>query len=394
MTFLFYLVIVGFTLGNVASLSSGTGMRVSLLDIFVSIFVCSFLLFSSFRRQALGSYVRLFMPFILIAWVSLLVSLTRFSLSDIGMASLYLLRFIIYSLLTVVVAYSPGVKKFSIVGLWIGGVMMAIFGLFQYFLYPNLRNLSYLGWDPHEFRVFSTLLDPNFTGIILVLTLILSRYIYLKKYFENKIVIISSGLTFLTLLLTYSRGSYIAFILSLLVVGIHLKNWKQIILITIVFFSAVFVLPKPGGEGVDLTRTISIYSRFEDNKEAWKIFTKSPILGVGFDTLRYARGENQLTVGTQDVSHSGAGFHNSWLFILTTTGIVGLLAYVWIWEEVFHFFSGTEPLLKELLMISTTAVFVHSFFDNSLFYPFVMVWMWVLAGNLVKENISLSVRSS
>ena len=49
------------------------------------------------------------------------------------------------------------------------------------FVYPDLRNLWYLGWDPHYYRVFATLLDPNYVGILLVLTIFVWIYIWVNN---------------------------------------------------------------------------------------------------------------------------------------------------------------------------------------------------------------------
>ena len=377
MLILYYFLVFAFILGNLASVSTGTGVRVSLLDLGVTVFVIGFFLRSKFRRYALKRYTQLFGPFILVAALSLILQLNHFSPLEIGISSLYLIRFIMYSLITIVIAYSSQLKKRVLLGLWFGGVVIGILGLLQYFLYPNLRNLSYLGWDPHEFRIFSTLLDPNFTGIILVLTLLLSWYSYRKKYLKSQVLFLPSGLTFLALLLTYSRGSFVALVSGILIITLLQKKLKLLVVCMIILIGGIGLLPKPTGEGVNMLRTISILSRLKDNEEALTIFSKAPLLGSGFDTLRFARGQTQIVSGTDDVSHSGAGFHNSWLFLLVTTGIIGLLAYAWIWKKIF---MSSNLLDHELVVVSATSVFVHSLFDNSLFYPHVMLWMWVLVG--------------
>ncbi|MEK7165552.1 MAG: O-antigen ligase family protein, partial [Patescibacteria group bacterium] len=142
-------------------------------------------------------------------------------------------------------------------------------------------------------------------------------------------------------------------------------------------------LPRPSGEGVRLERIISVESRITNSQEAMNLFLKSPIIGVGFDTLRYVREKTEIVAGSTQVSHSGAGFHNSYFFILATTGIAGLLSYFWIWRKLFE--STHE---KEILLITLTAVAVHSFFDNSLFYPWVMMWLWIVTGVRVGRSPS------
>lgn len=387
---LFSFLLIAFIGGNLSSISSGSGMRITLLDVSVLLIVGYFFLTSRTRLKQLYQYLYIYGAFILIAFMTLLLQVNRFSLSELTIASLYLWRFISYSLLTVVVLNSKELKKYAYLALWNCGVVLGILGLIQYFLYPNLRNLSYLGWDPHEYRIFSTLLDPNFTGIILVLTLILSNYLIQQRNHKNvlwnKFVIMVSGVTFLAFLLTYSRGSYIAFIVSLFVWSLVTRRLKFAVMATIVFLGSILFLPHPRGEGVRLLRSISVQSRWENSLAAIQIFSQQPLFGVGFDTLRFVREKTEIDSGTIDVSHSGAGFHNSWLFILTTTGIFGFIAYGFIWRNIYIFTKE-----KELLLTTFTAVGVHSLFDNSLFYPWVMVWLWLLVGGMIKVDRSPSV---
>ncbi|MBU2577563.1 hypothetical protein KKA69_01905, partial [Patescibacteria group bacterium] len=53
-----------------------------------------------------------------------------------------------------------------------GGLAIAFIAIGQYIFFPDTRILKYLGWDDHYFRAIGSFLDPAFTGIILVLSLI------------------------------------------------------------------------------------------------------------------------------------------------------------------------------------------------------------------------------
>lgn len=390
MVFLYGFLLLAFISGSIASLSLGDGIRVSLLDIAVAVFVAYFFKTVSNRKKVMGEYLRLFGPFIAVAFLSLLFQVQYFTPSEIVIASFYLWRFIFYSLVSLTAVYTANVRKWALSGLWISGVIIGTLGLLQYSLYPNLRNLSYLGWDPHEFRVFSTLFDPNFTGIILVLTIILGIYFLKNRLTSNKYRIIIVGLLLcgLSLLFTYSRGSYIAFMAMLLTWATLHKKFNTGALILLLIGLLLVVLPRPGGEGVRLLRTISIESRIKNSQEAIRLFLTSPFVGVGFNTLRFVRDKTGIATGTTDISHSGAGFHNGWLFLLVTTGIIGSLTYLWMWWKILgrdRSTVGTNPL-QELVFLSLVAVATHSLFDNSLFYPWTMLWLWIVAGSKLKGD--------
>ncbi len=380
MLILFNLLLISFIGGQVLSYSFASGIRVSALDISLGIFLiwC----FMAIRKsvQFTRMYLEYFGVFFAICILSLLLQIGRLSWTEMGISALYLLRFIEYTLIYPILNLLPDKEKeINLRKLWTVGLMVAILGLIQYLLYPNLRNLAYLGWDPHHFRVFSTFLDPNFTGIILVLTLVLG--IYLFKHLKLTVWLLGQILCFAALLLTYSRGSFTAlgvgFVAWILFNKFSLtRKIGLICLIGIIFSISLWLLPRPGGEGVNLLRVISVESRIENNREAFSLFLKSPVIGWGFNTLRFVR--NQTVIN----SHSGAGFHNGWFFIMTTTGILGFAAYLWIWWRLLENNQSSLICKKQILIISVLVVFVHNLFDNSLFYPPVMFWLMVLTGSI------------
>lgn len=355
--------------GLITSFSFENGVRILLLDVVVGVYGLWFLLFSPQKKEALKKYLPIFGPFVGVAIASILLS--RYSTP-----LLYIARFVAYSMFTVSINFDTELKKNALEILWSSGVMIALLGLGQYFLYPNLRNLSYLGWDPHEFRVFSTLFDPNFTGIVLVLTLILGAYLRSTQQQKNSsfrlFLTIGSGVTFVMLLLTYSRGSFVAALGSMAVFLISRNKFKLFFGSGVLFLLLLLILPRPGGEGVNLLRTISIGSRIENSSMALDQFWNSPIFGNGsFETT----------------------VHNGWLYILSTTGIVGFGTYLWIWRRLLK--TNLKTFKKnphfELLLVSFVAIGIHSIFDNSLFYPHVMYWMWVLVGIY---GLNVTLRSS
>jgi len=226
--------------------------------------------------------------------------------------------------------------------------------LAQYLVFPDVRALTVAEWDPHYFRVVGTLLDPGFTGLILVFTLILAT---LRNH---KFLWI---LAYIPFALTYSRSSYAAFLVSMAYIAWKIKGWKFFLGILLLFTVTIAILPRaPDGEGVKLERTNSIQARIDSWNTAWKIFTQHPILGVGFNVYRYAQGASLK-------SHAGAGADSSLLFVAATTGTLGLLAYLWYLKRLY----SLEPITYYLIPL-----LVHSLFLNSLFYPAVMVWIALL----------------
>jgi len=85
-------------------------------------------------------------------------------------------------------------------------------------------------------------------------------------------------------------------------------------------------------ENMNLFRRTSSLARLNNYSTAIKIITGHPLLGVGFNSYRYVK-EMYIKPGLGNIpSHADAGLDNSFLFILATTGIIGLLAYLFLWE--------------------------------------------------------------
>lgn len=291
--------------------------------------------------------LKLFRPvawFGLAAVISLIAAAFKMPLSQVVTGSLYLVRFLAYSLL-----FNLVIKPIYLI--WFSS-LIAGFGLLQYWLVPDTRFLLSLNWDEHYYRLLSTLFDPNFTGIILVLGLVL-------VYFHRPKAWWLYGLNLTALLLTYSRSSYLALFAAIMAVAIFKKQFKIILLIFLFLFFLLF-LPRPGGEGVKLERLVSVKQRLDNYQLGFELWQKSPVFGLGFNTLRYFR-DNQA-------SHSASGLDSSLIFVLATSGIVGLLAYVNLLRSLWQ---------KSLLVrVSLVALLVHSLFVNSLFYSFTLIWLW------------------
>lgn len=383
MNALYLILLVVWVGGQITSYAAG-GVRVALLDIVLAMALVWWLIRARLSNSV-RDYLYRFGPFLAVGVASLANQLGTLTASEIGYSSLYLVRFAIYASVAFIFVKLPLVKRLK--DLWFAGIGVGALGLAQYFLYPNLRNLAYLGWDPHEFRVFSTLLDPNFTGIVLVLTLLLGLYLWEKKWVGKWSVVTWSLIILAALFLTYSRGSLLAILIA---GGAWLMMKRKIgwlLVGGLVFATILLVLPRPGGEGVNLLRTMSVESRLENSIAAGKLFLTSPIFGHGFDTLRFVRPQVEVTNAIGDLSHSASGYHDSWLFLLATTGIIGLAAYIWIWASFAKNLWHKKPKTKaekiavqtdkRFFVIIALALLVHSQFDNSLFYPQVMLWMWV-----------------
>ncbi len=316
-----------------------------------------------------------FLLFILACFLSLLLTPIRLTLLELGISAMYPVRLLVYFSYYLTVSFLIKSKKIQpnkIIKLLVySGTSLAILGWLQYFLYPNLRNLLYLGWDPHLGRIFSTFLDPNYFGLILVLTLIVLINSFTPRSASWRTGVFLALFNFVTMLFTYSRSSYLAMVGVSLFYSLVKKKIFYFILLIIILAGGAFLLPRSEGIGVRLERTFSFTERVKNWQEAVSIFAKQPLTGVGFNTLRYARRQYDIPVDDWQNNHAGAGVDNSFLFVLATTGLVGLFLFIKLLVRI-YLHSGL--LVKGTLV----AISIHSLFTNSFFYPWILYWFWIV----------------
>lgn len=320
--------------------------------------------------------------FLFAAFFSLILSVFIFKTASVIFGALYLLRIYAYAYLFVAAwnVYREKSLKERLMKILIAiSAAIGVFGWFQYFFYPDMRPLIEWGWDDHLFRLVSTFLDPAFTSIILVFGYVLSltQFIFTKK--KEYLVLIAFFI--ITLAFTYSRAGYLALTVGSMAILLAIKKLKIVIAI-LGLLVLIFLLPRPSGEGVKLERVASIYARGTNYVETLQIASRSPLFGVGFNNLCLAR-QKFLNAG-EFKSHSCSGSDSSLLFILATTGIIGLIIFL---GGVYKVFGTLSLDIYGLPILGTVAALgIHGFFSNSYFYPWVMGYLALLVSLGIKEN--------
>ena len=377
--------LISLLFGQLGAVSPAPGIYIYAHDIILGILVISFLLrarnfqFSIFpakRDPATRDNFQLLAPivaFIGASILSVIANAYRLEQATILRGFLYIARWGFYSTLVVIIASSKR-QTLWLSGLYFTGVGFAVIGIIQFFLYPSLRNLLYLGWDPHYYRVFSTLLDPNFTGIILVLTLFLGIAVkpQLGRPFIAKII---SGIVGIAFVLTFSRSSILALLAGLAVWIVAKRKWN-IVWIAVILLGIYIVMPKPGGDTLRIFRPESTMARISNWQESVRLIATSPIAGHGF----YALPQPDVSATSRAVAY----LDSSLLFVFATTGVIGFVSFIWLLKSMERTFAkAKEKHMRHIRIVgymSLAGLLVHSMFVNSLFYAWVMIWMWMLVG--------------
>lgn len=307
--------------------------------------------------------------------ISLLVNAIHFSLMELLTSSLYLFRWVFYAgLYFFLKAEFHEQRTLLRRGLVIAGVIISVTGLFQYLFIPNTTFLAAFDWDDHYYRLIGVFFDPGFTSAILAILLGVA-FLNAKKTLDFTPVV----LIYTALALTYSRASYLMYLTVFSALAYFRKSLKILLIAIIILTATIFVLPQHPGEGTKLSRDNSTFARLKNWQQSISIWSSAPLFGVGFNTYRYAQRDRGLITSDAALkSHAGAGADSSILLMLATTGILGFAAYMYLLGSIWKI-SRDDLLLKTVL----PAVIIGSFFNNLLFYPWVMeiIWLLLASGN-------------
>lgn len=318
-------------------------------------------------------YLRKFLIFAAASWI---FSIFIFHQIDILYGLLYLFRLGAYIYFGIYVRNFINLQKEN-AGLLINSllslsIISSLFGWIQYISFPDIKPFTVWGWDMHLFRLVGTFLDPTFLSLIIVFGLVISinRLITTKKY----IYIFSTIFLLATLAFTYSRAGYLAFIAAILTIIYLEKRFKKLLFLVIGLIIVAFLLPTTKNHSIELFRSFSAVARLENYQTTLKIFSKSPVFGIGYNNMCLAY---RKYIGLQDFSsHACSGSDSSILFILATTGVMGLMILIYALRSIGV--NLPHNIYYPLLVTSFIVLLVHSLFGNSMFYPWVICWMMIL----------------
>lgn len=393
---LFLLILLAFPLGQLCRLELTNltpGLVLHPVDFLIFLFVLVWVIgkmTGQIKKLLFGKEIFAFLFFCLL---SFLINLPRFGFTPASF--FYLLRVTNYFLFFWAAVDFLKENKIPVMKLlFFEGVVVSIFSLVQYFFLPDTRFLFNLGWDMHYYRAIGVFLDPSFNGLICVFSFfIFLNYVFLDQQSLNKqkkaiikiLFFLGGGIILLAIALSFSRLSYLALLIGSGILLLSKKTMKILLLTFLSFVVLVIFIPKPTGEGVDLLRKSSFISRFDNYKKTTTIIRENLFFGVGFNNFRLIQKKYGFLQDDWQASHSGAGADNSFLFVFATTGILGIAAYLYFWAKIANFIIKTKNSHQKLVLATLLALLVSSFAINSLFYPWVLIWFYLLLAMFTAE---------
>ncbi len=387
MSFLPYLFIISILAGQLIKLPLAGNLGPTVLDFFIITINTFGLIRLKAHLKQPPVFIKFVLIFISISTISLVFSPLHLNPMEYTISFFYTLRFFSYILFYWII-YSGGlneIKNNTTNILIYSGIGLALLGLMQFIFLPDVGFLANNGWDPHYFRNVSTFLDPNFAGAFFALTLlvILNSIQDLSRSRYRRYVSIKYGmviLVYVALLTTFSRSSYLIFFTGGLILSFLNRSRRIFIITFILSFLLLFsfqlyisFITQPR----NINREQSASFRVNTWQQGFNILQNSPLLGIGFNSYRYAIREYRLSDESFLNSHGSSSNDSSLLFVLATTGVIGFISYILFLIFLIRYSYKNNPVLTSAIL----GLIFGSFFVNNLFYPPIIAWIMLASQN-------------
>jgi O-antigen ligase len=215
-----------------------------------------------------------------------------------------------------------------------------------------------------------------------------------KKVKHYKLIYLLCIILLLNLVLTFTRGSWLAFMVGLFIF-IMLYRWKLVVLAAAVMPLGLFI---PGVSGrlasIFDTNSWTIVERFRLWKTGYLMFKDHPIIGVGNGNYLSRYNEYIKRYPELDIGWEKFSVHNSYLKVLSETGILGFAPFILVVfffvKEIIHIWkNGRNDISKNIALafLCSIASYLFQNISNNLFFiPQVNALYWIIGGIIIAYN--------
>jgi putative inorganic carbon (hco3(-)) transporter len=298
-------------------------------------------------------------------------------------------------------------------GIWIAiGVagLLASFGAIQFatgtsFTFGGLAVPSTIGQlnDQSVLRYSGPIGDANIWPQILsaVLPLAVYRIFFEKSPLTKLLALMASGLIFIAIFYTYSRGAFVTVVFILFLITIERKvSLPSYIFIMAGGLLVLSFLPQTYIERITSVTKVfdsvgqssnvtdeSFAGRLNEMKVGLNMFTTHPILGVGIGnyTTEYWNYAPQLglesSLQTRVESSISRQAHNLFVELLSETGLLGLISFAFFMFNLFTSLwkkrSVYGPAFDSSFVVSIVMSILAYLFSGLFLHGVLYRWFWI-----------------
>ena len=275
--------------------------------------------------------------------------------------------------------------------LTLAGSWTCVQGLYQY-MHPDANQaIGLQGLDTTvATRVFSTFDNPNFYAEFLVLLFAVTLALVVSERWRGKAIALPLlAVQTVVLILTYTRGSWLALAAGLAVTALMVDpRWMW----AFVGLSGAFLAVVPGGFH-RLVSAFSLEGTASFRLRLWaitgQIIARHPWVGVGIGRFYDAFREVSLLRPDLATGYLTYGAHNSYYALMAETGVLGGLAFLWVVITVARMGLFYAPRMRDdrrafltnaALTAGLIAFAINAMTSNAFQHPRGAIFFWVLAG--------------
>ena len=258
---------------------------------------------------------------------------------------------------------------------WLGGGVAAI-GLIQLAVWPTIPVSMVVshGFDPHSGRLFALWFDPNIAAILLTLTAIVTWSLASADRGWRRPWPYLGLLQLGAIFLTDSRSGWLSLAVALAYLAYRLnRRWLLLLLAGVIMVPILSVGAANRLAGV-LRLDDTTVARLVSWQTGWSVVQQSPIIGVGYNYFKpaaVAGGDLRLYYGQINLAANGSD--SSLLTIWATTGLIGLLVFVWAvigagWRRR----DATSQAV--LIGILINSLFINSLLLGPVWFLLALIW--------------------
>lgn len=325
--------------------------------------------------------------------------------------------------------------EWLVFGLVLSGAANALIGLYEFFGGSGALHLLI---NERYFRAFGTFGQPNpfggFMGLLAPISLMaaLGYGVQTWRIWKGKgafpltsgavtlFYLLTSGLLVIGVVISWSRGAWLGFALSvgMMLFALPRRTWQSLVLVAVVAglvgglwltgrlpasivnrinsaFQETFATADVRSADVT-TENYALIERLAHWQAAVNMATDHAWLGVGFGNYETAYDQYRLVSWTFPLGHA----HNYYLNVLAETGIIGLIAYLIFGVGLFTFTwrarQHPDPLARLIvvgLLGTWTYLAAHSLTDN-LYVNNLFLHLGIMIGtvSLLYNQVRSSVR--